>query len=176
MVQFWLKCTCIILNIYYDNHCKLITCTFLYACKNLSNHFIDCLGFFFGQTFYAGHRNSPVYSLAFNSTSLFVALDVQVKTLNFSCYKWFQHFIVFKNTEELKVLTSDKFPSAATKWNWLLKLVVCSICPLNDIVSEILCLWFNCLRVKLCTLCLWIQTKTALQYSFELLGSFAYHT
>lgn len=39
------------------------------------------------KTFYAGHRNSPVYSLAFNSTSLFVALDVQVKTLNFSCYK-----------------------------------------------------------------------------------------
>lgn len=39
------------------------------------------------KTFYAGHRNSPVYSLAFNSTSLFVALDLQVKALNFSCYK-----------------------------------------------------------------------------------------
>lgn len=152
------------------------------------------LVFFFGQTFYAGHRNSPVYSLAFNSTSLFVALDVQVKTLNFSCYKWLNmdpriqknekaatsdlnillYSRILKNYKQ--VLTSDKVPSAATKWNGLLKLVVCSICPLNDIVSEILRLWFNCLRVKLCTLCLWIQTKTALQYSFELLGSFAYHT
>lgn len=86
-----------LLYIYFDNHREVITCIF---------HFIDCLGgFFFGQTFYVGHRNSPVYSLAFNSTSLFVALDVQVKTLNFSCYKWFEHGS--KSRKDQKAATSD---------------------------------------------------------------------
>ncbi|XP_062576658.1 F-box/WD repeat-containing protein 4-like [Saccostrea cucullata] len=39
------------------------------------------------QTFYIGRQNSPVYSLAFDSKRLYAALDLQVKTLDFSCYQ-----------------------------------------------------------------------------------------
>ncbi|XP_056005503.1 F-box/WD repeat-containing protein 4-like isoform X2 [Ostrea edulis] len=39
------------------------------------------------QAFYIGYKNSPVYSLTFDSNRLYAALDVQVKFLDFSRYK-----------------------------------------------------------------------------------------
>lgn len=59
--HFWLEC--IILNIYYDDHFKVMTCLFLFAYKSLSHHFIDCLfGFFFWSDFLC---RSPEQSCVF---------------------------------------------------------------------------------------------------------------
>lgn len=39
------------------------------------------------QLYYAGHRSSPVYSLAFDCSHLYLALDISISMLDFSIYR-----------------------------------------------------------------------------------------
>lgn len=138
LAQFWLEFTCIILYIYYDNHCEVITCILLFACKNLSHHFIDCLGVFLVRLFmwvtgtvlcipwpstvpvYLSHwtyKSRPLTSAATSDSNMDPGIQKDEKAATSDL----NIFIAFKNTEQLKTSSDNlqvHFSSYKVKWTF----------------------------------------------------------